>query len=118
MKIVTSMAAAALMFVTLSAWAPVAQECPASVTQDSNAGCVKPLTGCVCIGSGSGTAYSYPNCGGCQCTFTGQLTCSGVSNPFSCSVELSCGAHSSCGVYCPCTGKPYYPVLFDCGNCP
>lgn len=90
---------------------------PAETVLDSNALCAHALTGCICVGSGSGTAGTFANCAGCIHSFSGALTCGSQVSEFSCSTELGCGSRSSCGVSCPCTHSDFFPVLFRCGHC-
>jgi len=111
----------ALVCASASATPLQSTQCPATSELDDDAGCVKLLTGCVCIGSGGGTVASLPDCGGCIFSFSGTVNCTNpyYSFSFGCTnVELECGSRSACGAECPCTLGTWLPVIFGCGKCP
>lgn len=102
---------------------PLQQSCtPATITQLPDAGCARPLTGCICTTSGSGTASSLADCEGCTFTFSGNTHCTysvgpPTDTPFSCNLGTDCNGSATCGGLCPCTGGSYRPIQFDCGPC-
>ena len=119
-------ALACLMIV--GAWAPTPgafsapqQSCPASITDDQDL-CARPLTGCICVTNGSGTATSLLDCEGCLFSFSGSTDCTysinpPTSTPFACNTQTLCGGSATCGGPCPCNGGGYRPILFSCGSC-
>lgn len=99
---------------------PNSQCAPSNVTPQTDAGCAKPITGCICVVQGGlGTTTMYGYCEGCDFTFSGSLDCTWPTQggSFSCATSLPCNGSVLCGTRCPCTGDPFYPALFTCGPC-
>lgn len=92
-------------------------ECTGEAHVATGTACAKPLTGCICIGDGSGTINPLPNCGGCHIVVMGTVECSNTVTPFNCDTNLGCGSRSSCGTTCPCTGGDWLPIIESCTTC-
>jgi hypothetical protein len=108
-----------LMLAPVFMAAQVPETCPATGVPDPNAGCAKPLTGCICFTWGTVTSGTISGCGGCTFEVHGGIDCNDVQLPFDCGiVYLSCQSRSACGAVCPCTGNAYFPFALSCGLCP
>lgn len=95
---------------------------PAQITPNDVAGCTRPLVGCICVASGSGTVVTFGDCEGCLFNVVGDVNCSFSSQPpssssFSCLSQTGCNTESACGTRCPCNGMAWYPLTLTCGPC-
>jgi len=97
--------------------------CPMTGGTDPNALCAKPLTGCLCQGTGIVTGTSISGCGGCVFMVNGQMDCTfspglGYSVPITCSSTLPCASRGACGTDCPCTGAAFTPFVLAAASAP
>jgi hypothetical protein len=95
---------------------------PAEIQFDPTVGCVRPISGCICVASGGGTIATFGFCEGCQFSVSGVVDCTYAtlppsSHPFSCNTAVLCDGVSLCGTRCPCTGMAYFPIILKCGTC-
>lgn len=101
---------------------PEAQgQCASISIEPTGNGCVKALTGCVCILSGSGTISLEGPCG-CSASISGTWSCTGnrVLPPVSVTISPGCneeGGGGLLGANCPCTGQPVQLFELTCGPC-
>lgn len=92
--------------------------CIPSAEPNTDAGCVKAITGCICTTTGSTSGGYWPDCGGCWVSVTGTESCPGGRVfHFSCYTEMACGGTAQCGTTCYCTQQPYYPFKMSCSAC-
>lgn len=94
------------------------QLCPATPQNFQPDNCAKPLTGCICVSSVTGSYMSFPGCEGCRLDATVTWDCGIDDGIKQCLMDIPCGEVMSCSKTCRCTGEGWLSYSVTCGDCP